>query len=146
MKKLILVITAIVASVAMVSAAEKVTRDVKVLPAEARRTLASAFSKVNVNHIKIDSNLFGKKEYDVILDDGTEIEFDGDGKIKEVEAGNKGVPTSLVIKPIRDYISKNYPGQKLIKLDIGTSDYEIELFNGIDLRFDRSGKFLKVDR
>lgn len=146
MKKIFLLLTLALVLIPFSVYSEVTTRDVGRLPAPARRTLAVNFPGAKVNHIKIDSNIVGSKEYDVVLDNGAEIEFDNDGMIKEVQAGKYGVPASLILKPIKKYLDENYKGQKVMKLEINRSDYEIELFNGIELKFDRSGKFLRVDR
>lgn len=146
MKKFILLLMIAFASVAVVNAADVVTRDVKTLPAAAQKTISSNFPRTKVNHIKIDSNILGSKEFDVILDNGTELEFDKNGNLKQVEAGNGGVPSSLLPSSVKNYLKINYPGQKILKFEIDNNDYEVELFNGIELKFDKNGKFIKLER
>ena len=55
------------------------------------------------------------------------------------------VPKYFVIPEISDYVSKNYKGQRIIKIERDSKGYQIELQNGLELYFDRSGKFLRVD-
>ena len=144
MKKILTVLIAAMAMLITTSCyADTYSSNPNVLPAKAQQTLKKYFSG-KVNHIKIDKNFLGKSDYDVILSDGSEIEFNCDGDVKEVES-NTGVPAGLMPKSIVTYVSRNYKGAKIVKLDVGHSKYEIELSNGIDLEFDRSGRFLRVD-
>lgn len=146
MKKFLLTLLAIVATVTVASAArEKVSRDVTDLPKEAQITLSRHFPKAGVSHIKIEKHTFGGTEYDVILVNGTEVEFDSDGKWTEIDCGHNAVPAALIMKPIRDYVAKNYKGLNIVKISVERSKYEVELSNGLDLDFSRSGEFLRID-
>lgn len=127
------------------SARDRVTRDSDVLPAEAKTMLKKYFPKIAVNHIKIDEHTFGGNDYDVVLNNGTEIDFDSKGMLKEIDCGIEAVPAGLILKPIRDYVAKNFNGQKIVSMDIKSRKYEIELLNGTDLEFDRAGNFLRID-
>ena len=98
-----------------------------------------------MSHIKIEKHTFGGTEYDVILVNGTEVEFDSDGKWTEIDCGHNAVPAALIMKPIRDYVAKNYKGLNIVKISVERSKYEVELSNGLDLDFSRSGEFLRID-
>lgn len=133
--------------VGMMSARDRVTHDINVLPTPARTTLSTHFKKVAVNHIKIDDNLLGKPDYEVILDNGTEIDFDGEGRLKEVDCSRNGVvPAGLIVKPVSDYIKRNYKNARIIGYEVKSNGYEVELNNGIEVKFDRSGNFRGEDR
>ena len=62
-----------------------------------------------------------------------------------MDCGNNAVPSSVVPKAISDYVSRNYKGQKIVELEINKNNYEVQLRNGLELKFDRSGRFLKAD-
>ncbi len=136
---------AIIAGMTAASARGKVSRDVNDLPKEAQITLSRHFPKAGVSHIKIEKHTFGGTEYDVILVNGFEIEFDSEGKWTEIDCGHEAVPAELILKPIRDYVAKNYKGLKIVKISVERSKYEIELSNGRDLEFSRAGEFLRID-
>ena len=73
------------------------------------------------------------------------VEFDSDGKWTEIDCGHNAVPAALIMKPIRDYVAKNYKGLNIVKISVERSKYEVELSNGLDLDFSRSGEFLRID-
>lgn len=127
------------------SAKDRYTNNVKELPAVAVQFLKSNFPKHEVHHIKIEKRAFGGNEYDVILNNGTEIEFDAKGNWKEVDCGVEAVPASVIMKSISSYVKNNYSGAKIVKIEKSSREYEVELSNGIDLKFGRDGSFKKVD-
>lgn len=145
MKKFFAILALVLFAVVPMMARDRVTTDVKALPAAAQELITKYYGKVGVNHIKIDSNMLGKKDYDVVLNNGTELEFNDEGSLKEIDCGRNAVPNALVLKPILDYISKNFNGKKIVSMDIKSNKYEIELSNGLDLEFDRAGNFLRID-
>lgn len=146
MKKLMVLMLAAIIGIGTSFARDRVTSDSNVLPAPAKEILNKHFPKVGVNHIKIDQNLVGQvDDYDVILNDGSEVEFDRNGNVKSVDCGSTSVPEALVLKPIRDYVAKNFKGAKIVGIETNRKSYEIELSSGMELKFDRSGAFLKID-
>lgn len=126
-------------------ARDQISHDPSVLPVAAQQMLKKYFPKSKVNHIKIDDKVLGGKEYDVVLDNGTEVEFDKDGSYKEVDCGRMGVPDQLILRPIREYVSRNFKGVKVVTIEKKRNGYELELLDGRDLYFDRAGNFIKVD-
>lgn len=146
MKKILTLLTVMLLGIGLGIARDKVTTDTSVLPKSALELVNKHFSKVGVNHIKIDKNMVGHiDDYDVILNNGTELEFKSDGALKSIDCGSKSIPDALVIKPIRDYVKKNFKGASIVGLEIERNSYEVELSTGLDLKFDRAGNFLKVD-
>lgn len=132
-------------AVTSASARDKVYRDAGVLPQQAQQTLKKNFPKATVNRIVADHSVFGVKDYEVILNDGTEIEFNKEGEWKEVDCGHRAVPQEFVINPIRSFLQKNHKGKTVVKIDKDSNDYDVELNDGTELKFDRSGKFLRYD-
>ncbi|MDE6266215.1 MAG: PepSY-like domain-containing protein [Muribaculaceae bacterium] len=145
MKKItsLLVMFLMVAATAM--ARDRVSRDINSLPDAARQVINTHFKGKGVNHIKIDDKTFGGAEYDVVLNDGTEIDFDSKGNIKEIDCGKNPVPDALILKPIKDYVAKNFKGQKIVGMEVNRNNYEVQLSGGMELKFDRAGNFLRVD-
>lgn len=145
MKKIFAFMLMLVSMVTAVQASDIYTKDPSVLPVAAQQTLSKFFPKKSVNHIKVDKKFLGNEDYEVVLNDGTEIEFDSKGQVKEVDNYN-GVPSGMMLKAINTYIKNNFKGSKVIKLEVDRNSYEVELSNGVELKFDRAGKFLRMDR
>ena len=146
MKKIFTLIMAAALVSGVASARDKITTDVNELPESARTLLSQYYHDAGVSRIKIDSKISGQSDYEVILDDGTEIEFAHDGSLKEIESGRDGVvPENLILKSIRGYVSTNYVGRKIVSMDVERNGYDIELSDGVELKFNKSGKVLSVE-
>lgn len=127
------------------SAGDTYTLDRNDLPEEAREFLTQHFPKAKVGMIKVDKHLLKKTDYDVKLTNGTKIEFNNSGAWTEVDCKTKAVPEALVIKPIRRYVDKNFKGLAIVKIEKKATSFEIELSDGVDLKFDRLGNFKSAD-
>lgn len=145
MKKLAALLVCVFVGMGFAGARTTVSRNANDLPAKARTMLADNFGKTGINHIKIEHKTLGGREYDVILNDGTEVEFNSDGEWTEVDCGSKAVPAKLVLPDIARYVKKNYPSSSIVQIEVERNSYKIELSNGIDLKFGRDGRFLKID-
>ena len=145
MKKITTLLMMMLMIVGVASARDRVTRDIKALPEAAQQVINTHFKGKGVNHIKIDDKTFGSADYDVVLNDGTEIDFDSKGNVKEIDSGRNAIPDALILKPIRDYVAKNFKGQKIVGLEVNRNNYEVQLYGGMELKFDRSGNFQRID-
>lgn len=144
MKKFLFVLSAFIVALT-VSAKDTVSHDPAVLP-EAARTIIKNNYKADISFIKIDKDWGRISEYEVILTDGSEVKFDSKGNWKEVESRrNTSVPSFFVLKTIRDFVSKNHPGQKIVGIDKDRKGYDVTLSNGIDIEFDTKGNFKHYD-
>lgn len=85
----------------------------------------------------------GGLEYDVYLSDGTQIDFDANQQWEKVES--RAVPAYFIPKAIATYVSSNYQNMAITKIKKEYNTYEVELVNGMDLVFDRSGHFMGMD-
>jgi hypothetical protein len=94
-----------------------------------------------------------KDEYDVVLRDGTEIEFDLNGNLKSIEViPNRGysVPESVMPEAINTYIKSKYPNRLVEEFEVKTNKnykYKVELsgYPEIELLFDANGNFIRLD-
>lgn len=144
-RKIFLSLAIVLGAVSVVQARDTHSRDASVLPQAAQTVLTGNF-KSKVSLVKIEKTLGRVMDYDVILTDGTEVSFDRDGNWKSVEVGkSSAVPSYFILKTIADYVKKSHPGQKIVGVEKERSGYEIELSNGIDMKFDKQGTFLKFD-
>ena len=119
--------------------------DRKNLPEQAQQMLSEYFPKAKVSLIKVDRHLLKKTDYDVKLVNGTKIEFTNAGKWKSVDCKTREVPEGLVTKPIRNYIKKNFPDVKIVKIEKKSGGYEIVLSDGVELKFNLLGQFKSME-
>ena len=106
------------------------------IPQAARALIAEHFPGRNAQFVKADFN-----EWEVQLNDGTEIELTGSGEWKEIKA-YAGVPVGVFPKPIADYVSQAYPNVPILKAERERRGYELKLANRMEMYFDSSGRFL----
>lgn len=114
------------------------------LPAAAQQFIKAHFAGVEVSYSKVDEELFDK-DYKVVFVDGSKVEFAKDGQWKDVESKSGEVPAGIVPQQIADYVAKHYPGRKVISIDRDRRDYELELDNGLDLKFDLKFNLVDID-
>lgn len=123
----------------------KVTKDTGVLPAASRLFISEHFGDIAVSHIQIEKNLVLTDSYDVILTDGTNVEFNRKGEWKEVNRHNLPVPGAIIPETIQNYVRQNYPSAMIVAVDRDFREYEIDLDNGIELKFDLQGNLVDLD-
>nr|WP_233173170.1 PepSY-like domain-containing protein [Flavobacterium sp. ASV13] len=92
-----------------VSAQKKI--EVAELPKPAQEFLKKHFNHTTVVSAKKDAE-HGEKGFEVKLKDGTEVEFWKDGSYREVDGGNKPIPSAFIPDNIKEYVIKNHPNEK----------------------------------
>lgn len=85
------------------------------------------------------------KSYDVVLQNGTKLEFDKKGNLTEIDCKQGKVPAKLIPQAIRNYLKKNYPAQAVKKIEMSKNEYEVELANGLDLTFNKHFQLIDID-
>lgn len=143
MKTKIILVTVLLGLAITASAQKRI--EITDLPKASQEFLKEHFSHTSVNIAKKDAE-HGEKGYEVKLKDGTEVEFWKDGSYREVDGGDKPIPTAFIPASIKDYVAKNYPNEKITHIDYGHKDLDVDLTNDIDLEFTKDGKFLKGDK
>lgn len=145
MKKLLIAIMLLAGVSSAALARNEYAHDASVLPAAAQTVIKNNF-KSTVSVVKIDKDFGRVSEYDVSLSDGSEISFDRQGNWKEVETNvNVAVPGAFIPQPVAAYIAKNHKGQKVVGIEKERSGYDVTLSNGIELKFNKNGGFVRYD-
>lgn len=147
MKKTLIALLLAVVTAVTASAFDKYTINREELPQAAREFLDEHFPKAKVSMIKVDKHLLKKTDYDVKLVNGTKIEFSNSGKWTSVDCKSREVPQAILLKAIRNYVKKNFPGTFVTSVEKKSSGYEVELNDGIELKFNLLGGFksMKMD-
>ena len=117
---------------------------VKALPAKAQTLLTKHFSNQKVVLATIESNVIGKN-YDVVLKNGTKLEFDKKGNLTEIDCKQGTMPTQLIPQAIKNYLKANYARQSVKKIELNKNEYEVELTNGLDLTFNKHFQLIDID-
>ena len=141
--KLTLAIAAFAATASFVSCKDVIVT-VDKLPAAAQAFLKEVFPESSISYVKKDKELT-KTTYEVVFQDGSEVEFDSKGNWDNVDCKRSAVPASLVPEAIAEYVQTNFPGQAIVKIDKEPYGHEIELISDLELKFDKKGKLITVD-
>lgn len=146
MKALKIFLLAIIASATVFTAKADDDRPITVeqLPAASREFINTYFKDVQVSYATVDDDYFGKT-YEVYFMGGANVEFGTDGTWKEINCRHNAVPAGIVPQQIQNYVNQNHAGQIITKIDKGRRDYEIELNNGLEIKFDLNFNMIGYD-
>ena len=117
---------------------------VNALPIKAQTLLSNHFNNQKVMLATIESGVVSRS-YDVVLQNGTKLEFDKKGNLTEIDCKQGTVPDQLIPQAIKNYLQNNYPRQSVKKLEIKKNEYEVELSNGMDLTFNKHFQLIDID-
>lgn len=118
--------------------------NVNELPAKAQTLLSTHFKGQKVMLATIESGVVSRS-YDVVLRNGTKLEFDKKGNLTEIDCKQGIVPSQLIPQPIKNYLKENYRGEAVRKIELNKKEYEVELTNGIDLTFNKHFQLIDID-
>ena len=117
---------------------------VTTLPIKAQILLTNYFGNQKVALATIESGVVNRS-YDVVLQNGTKLEFNKKGELTEIDCKQGVVPVNLIPLSIKNYLQNNYPRQSVKKLEIKKNEYEVELSNGMDLTFNKHFQLIDID-
>lgn len=88
-------------------------------------------------------------DIDVMLSDYTKIEFRLNNEWKKVDCEHAttylAVPAELVPEQITAYVTNNFPQAVIKKLEKKFAGWEIELNNGLEVKFNNNFNVTKID-
>lgn len=114
------------------------------MPKKAQEFIAKYFPGANIAIAKQERGV-ADKSYDVIFIDGNKVEFDRNGIWTNVDCKYTEVPEGIVPGKIAGYVKENFKDVKIVQIEKEDRRYEVELSNGVDLKFNNSFKLLDVD-
>ena len=117
---------------------------INALPIKAQTLLSNHFYNQKVMIATIESGIINKS-YDVVLQNGTKLEFDKKGNLTEIDCKQGIVPALLIPQAIKNYLKDNYAGQSVRKIEMNKNEYEVELTNGLDLTFNKHFQLIDID-
>lgn len=113
------------------------------LPATAQQFLQEYFPSAEVTAAHEDGDIV-QREYDVMLDDGTHIEFAADGRWLEIES-REALPRGIVPPSIVTYTAKHYPSLTIHRIERSRREWEVSLSSGVEIRFNRRFSVISID-
>lgn len=114
------------------------------LPAQAQSFLNEHFAGSKISYAKQDTD-FLQRTYEVMLADGTKLEFTSKGAWKEVDCRYGEVPAAIVPAPVSKYVNENYKDAKILKIERDSRGYEVKLSNKLELAFNNDFKIVDID-
>ena len=116
------------------------------MPKAAQLFIKNHFADLSVAMAKVETD-FLDKNYDVVFTNGNKVEFDKKGNWTNVDCEHTQVPVAILPEAIRQYVAKNYPDAKVLKIELtDRKGYDVELSNGFELEFDKRMNVIDVDR
>lgn len=118
------------------------------LPQNSQEFIAQHFSSETITYVEKDNwtPLKDDDMYEVHFSSGLEMSFNKAGEITEIEAArDQNIPSDALPDEILAYVNSNYPDFKIKSWEKDGKEQDVELSNGVDLEFDKNGKFLRVD-
>ena len=115
------------------------------LPAPIQSFVQQYFPGQTITFAQKDLELTGWK-YEIFLADGTHIDFDTDDMWDKIECSlTNPVPTALIPPPVASTIQANYPDAMITKIDKERNGFEVDLANGLELKFNKQGAIVDMD-
>ena len=143
MKKFFLPFVAVALCVSAVSGCKSVVT-FEMLPAGAQAFLTQNFSDAPVSYAVKEFN-----EYEVLLVNGAEIEFNGKGEWQSVDMNHGIMPAGVLTTlpaPVSAFLSASFANVPVEKIKKGFwPAYKVELLNDLELKFNSKGICRNID-
>ena len=146
MKKIVFLFISLFAMNLVAVAGNDKPIQVSEMPKAAQLFIKNHFADLSVAMAKVETD-FLDKNYDVVFTNGNKVEFDKKGNWTNVDCEHTQVPVAILPEAIRQYVAKNYPDAKVLKIEVtDRKGYDVELSNGFELEFDKRMNVIDVDR
>ena len=83
-----------------------------------------------------------RKKYEIVLENGVELEFFINGELKEVKGNYVAVPPEILPKTVANTVSVTFPNTTITKIKKKWNLYEVKLNNSMALYIDVNGQLL----
>lgn len=144
MKKIVKLLPLLLIAVLGISMASCSDKD-EPIPSSQLPEKATAFIAQYFPGTTVASSQKDKDSYDVVLSDGTDIEFDKNGEWTSVEAlTTKAIPSGFYPAAIDQYIDENLSGVGINSIEKVKRGYEVELITTTEILFGPDGEFIMI--
>jgi hypothetical protein len=114
------------------------------IPVPAQTFVKKFFPNEKVALTTVDDDLV-RPDYEVTLSDGTKMDFDHSGKLKNVESRQKALPEGIVPVQICKYVKDNHPDAYVLEYEVQRRGYEIRLSTRFELHFNSNFQLIEID-
>jgi hypothetical protein len=115
------------------------------LPQQAQTFIKTNLTKAKAQQVLKETESALEVAYKVTFQDRLKVKFDKNGNWKEVNGNRRPIPTEFIPERILQYIRKRFPNNEVVKIEKEKRSFEVEITNGLELEFDKEGKFVKID-
>ena len=122
MKHYAMIAAALVAGVLLFTECASMRIPYRRLPAKAKAFIETYFPAERCVYAERDRD-DGRREYEVKLSDGTEIDFHATGDWKKVECEYSFVPAGIVPQTITEDLARRFPGGRITEAERETGGY-----------------------
>lgn len=112
------------------------------LPSLARAFIETYFPDQSVSYAERDKD-DGRREYSVVLSNGTEIDFDQNGDWESVDCKFSVLPEGIVPQSTAEDMAIRYPDAKAYKIERQLGGYELSIGQGRELVYAADGTFIR---
>ena len=108
------------------------------LPHNAQTFISTYFKNAQIGLVKQDLDSF-----DVVLNDGTEIDFVINGEWKEIDGKYKAIPMDFLPPQVVSNVKAAQPNAQIFKVDKEIQGYKFEFNNKMQVYTDLNGNVLR---
>jgi hypothetical protein len=114
------------------------------LPAKAQSFVLQYYNVSDVAHVERERDgLY--YDYQVYLNNATELDFDHQGILESIDCKRNPVPEGIVPAAIVKYVQMHYGDLFVVEYVVEHRYLQVELNNGLELVFDHEGRFVRID-
>ncbi len=136
-------LVAIALTLSLISCAKDEVIPVSELPAEMKAYISTHFPSNTILQVVKDVDGL-TKTYDVLLSERISLEFNRQKEIIDIDS-EIALPNSVIPEQIRQYVTANYPSNVITDWELDDRNQQVQLNNGLDLKFNMNGDFLRID-
>ena len=144
MKKLVFLLVCLFTLQTVARADDDKPIQVTQMPQPTQQFIKQHFADSKVALAKMESDFF-YKSYEVIFTNGNKVEFGKNGNWEEVNCKYTSVPTAIIPTTIQKNVTTNYPDTRVLKIERDKKEYEVQLSNRVELKFDLKFNLIDID-
>lgn len=114
------------------------------LPTTAQTFITTHFPNTAISSVVKEKEI-SHTTYDVVLQDGTSLDFTSSGECTDMDGHTNKLPDSVIPVKILDYVHTTYPNDNIVSWEKDGAEQDVELGSNVELKFDQDSNFLRLD-